>query len=35
MVAQSLETPVVFLRTAAGVEPVRDWLRSLTVEDRR
>jgi phage-related protein len=29
------EIPVVFYRTAAGVEPVRDWLRSLSVEDRR
>jgi phage-related protein len=29
------EIPVVFYRTAAGVEPVRDWLRTLSVEDRR
>jgi len=29
------EIPVVFYRTAAGAEPVRDWLRSLSVEDRR
>jgi len=27
--------PVVFYRTAAGTEPVRDWLRGLPVEDRR
>ncbi len=29
------EIPVVFYRTAAGVEPVREWLRSLSAEDRR
>ena len=29
------EIPVVFYRTAAGAEPVRDWLRSLPDEDRR
>ena len=29
------EIPVVFYRTATGVEPVRDWLRSLPEEDRR
>jgi phage-related protein len=29
------EIPVVFYRTAAGGEPVRDWLRSLSAEDRR
>jgi phage-related protein len=29
------EIPVVFYRTAAGVEPVRDWLRSLSPDDRR
>jgi|ERR1700674_1275239 phage-related protein len=29
------EIPVVFHRTAAGAEPVRDWLRSLSAEDRR
>ncbi len=28
------ETPVVFYRTAGGSEPVRDWLRSLPIEDR-
>ncbi len=26
---------VVFFRTEAGSEPVREWLRELTVEDRR
>jgi phage-related protein len=31
---RSTETPVVFYRTAAGTEPVRDWLRTLPVEDR-
>ncbi len=29
------EMPVVFYRTAAGGEPVRDWLRRLSAEDRR
>jgi phage-related protein len=29
------EIPVVFYRTAAGIEPVRDWLRSLSVNDRQ
>ena len=29
------EIPVAFYRTAAGAEPVRDWLRSLSAEDRR
>ena len=29
------EMPVVFYRTSAGAEPVRDWLRSLSAEDRR
>jgi phage-related protein len=27
--------PVVFYRTASGAEPVRDWLRSFSAEDRR
>jgi phage-related protein len=27
--------PVAFYRTAAGVEPARDWLRSLATEDRK
>ncbi|MDP3519586.1 MAG: type II toxin-antitoxin system RelE/ParE family toxin [Hydrogenophaga sp.] len=26
---------VVFFRTEAGIEPVREWLRELTVEDRK
>lgn len=30
-----LEIPVRFYRTAAGSEPVLEWLRSLTKEDRR
>jgi phage-related protein len=29
------EIPIVFYRTAGGAEPVRDWLRSLSAEDRR
>ena len=29
------EIPVVFYRTASGVEPVREWLRSLPEDDRR
>ena len=29
------EIPVVFYRTAAGAEPVRNWLRSLSAADRR
>ena len=29
------EIPVVFYRTAAGAEPVREWLRSLSTEDRK
>lgn len=28
------KTPVVFYRTAAGAEAVRDWLRGLAEEDR-
>jgi phage-related protein len=28
------EIPVRFYRSAAGAEPVRDWLRSLTKQDR-
>ena len=27
--------PAAFYRTAAGTEPVRDWLKSLSREDRR
>jgi len=30
-----IEIPVVFYRTGAGAEPVRDWLRGLSAEDRR
>lgn len=29
------EIPVVFYRTATGIEPVREWLRSLPEADRR
>lgn len=29
------EIPIAFYRTVAGAEPVRDWLRSLSAEDRR
>ena len=29
------EIPVAFYRTGAAAEPVRDWLRSLSAEDRR
>jgi phage-related protein len=29
------EIPVAFYRSAAGTEPVLDWLRSLPTEDRR
>ena len=31
----SQEIPVFFYRTAGGVEPVRDWLRSLAEDERR
>jgi phage-related protein len=34
-VTRLTEIPVVFYRTAAGVEPVREWLRRLPAEDRR
>jgi phage-related protein len=27
--------PIVFYRTALGGEPIRDWLRSLPIEDRQ
>ena len=33
--ARLTEIPVVFYRTTSGVEPVRDWLRSLPDDDRR
>ena len=29
------EIPVVFYRTAAGAEPVREWLRRLSTEERK
>jgi phage-related protein len=29
------EIPIVFYRAASGVEPVRDWLRSLPADDRQ
>ena len=29
------EIPIFFYRTSLGVEPVRDWLRELPVDDRR
>lgn len=29
------EIPVLFYRTTTGIEPVREWLRSLPEEDRR
>jgi phage-related protein len=32
--SQPAETPVAFYRTAGGAEPVRDWLRTLPVQDR-
>ena len=30
-----IEIPVIFYRSASGVEPVRDWLRDLPESDRR
>ena len=30
-----IEIPIIFYRTAAGVEPVREWLRGLTRDDKR
>jgi len=36
MVSKHLsEIPIVFYRTATGVEPVREWLRGLPDDDRR
>lgn len=29
-----LKTPVIFYRTSAGAEPVREWLKSLDAADR-
>ena len=33
--ARVAEIPVYFYRTSTGTEPVLDWLRSLSLEDRR
>ncbi|MBF0517934.1 MAG: type II toxin-antitoxin system RelE/ParE family toxin [Nitrospirae bacterium] len=33
--SQLKEIPVIFYRTSAGAEPVRDWLRDLPSNDRR
>jgi phage-related protein len=35
MPARLVEIPVVFYRSAAGAEPVREWLRDLPAADRR
>jgi phage-related protein len=35
MVEPPSAIPVVFYRTAQGGEPVREWLRTLPIEDRR
>jgi phage-related protein len=35
MPARLVEIPVVFYRSAAGAEPVREWLRELAAADRR
>ena len=35
MPARLVEIPVVFYRSAAGAEPVREWLRDLPSGDRR
>ena len=35
MPSRLIEIPVVFFRSATGVEPVREWLRTLPAEDRR
>jgi phage-related protein len=29
------KTPLIFFRTASGLEPVRDWLKALQQEDRK
>lgn len=29
------KTPLIFFRTDGGTEPVRDWLKDLSLEDRR
>jgi phage-related protein len=33
--AEKQKTPLIFYRTAIGVEPVREWLKSLPPGDRR
>ena len=33
--AEKQKTPLIFYRTAAGVEPVREWLKSLPRGDRK
>ena len=33
--AEKRKTPLIFYRTAAGVEPVREWLKSLPAGDRK
>lgn len=33
--ARLTEIPVIFYRTSGGAEPVVEWLRGLSVEDRR
>jgi phage-related protein len=35
MPARLIEIPIVFYRSASGVEPVREWLQSLPAGDRR
>ena len=32
--SKPLKTPLTFYRTAAGAEPVREWLRGLDADDR-
>ena len=32
---QGKRVPAIFFRTEAGGEPVRDWLKSLSAEDRK
>lgn len=33
--AEKQKTPLIFYRTASGVEPVREWLKSLPTGDRK
>lgn len=35
MLDRSKKLPAFFYQTAAGVEPVRDWILSLSLEDRK